>query len=75
VAACRRCRSHHAGGQLDETLRADALIDRVCGTEWVSPEERYAAQRLVIRLERLKWRSVGQSPTTKPSLLTPKAAG
>ena len=35
---------------------ADALIDRVCGTEWATAEERYAAQALVARLERLKWR-------------------
>jgi hypothetical protein len=43
-------------GLVDRCLpAADALSDRVCGTEWATADERYAAQALVIRLERLKW--------------------
>jgi hypothetical protein len=36
---------------------ADALIDRICGTEWATAEEREKAQGLVARLERLKRRA------------------
>jgi hypothetical protein len=28
----------------------DALIDRICGIDWATAEERYAAQALVVRL-------------------------
>jgi hypothetical protein len=41
---------------------ADDLIDRVCGTEWATAEERYAAQALVFRLERMKWRGDAREP-------------
>ena len=45
---------------------ADALIDRVSGTEWATAEERYAAQGLVIRLERLRWQGVSDGPAPRP---------
>ncbi len=53
------------GAGRDAALRA--LVLRACAAPWRTPEERAEAQRLVARLERLRWAADGARKGPAPA--------